>query len=380
VLSDAHKRQVYNRFGKVGLAPDGGASAAAAGSYQDVFRNMFHQAQQQRQQQRNQTLRYQLQVTLEDLYHGKIQSVMVAPPQPSYQHYNQHNSSRKRQKKVDVHIPKGSINGQSITLSGEVDFHDDTTPGDLVFILTQAMHPTFTRKGHDLAMELEIGLEEALCGLQRPIVHLNGEELWIESAKTPQGRPLVIQTGDVQVLKGWDMPKPNHHGEYGDLYIQYRVEMPKAKVSNALTEDEMKELSRLLSKLQGSNKFLCHGKGGSKIRKKKEQSNMNVSADEREEDEEMEGELHGIHLLQDAKPSDFGTASGKVIWEEEDGLHGHQDHGDDFHPFAASASAFFGSGSSSQGSTGSSFYFGGNFGSGNPYGDDDDGNVQCQQM
>jgi hypothetical protein len=79
-----------------------------------------------------------------------------------------------------------------------------------------------------------------------------------------------------------------------------------------------------------------------------------------------------MHVLLDAKPSDFGTASGKVVWEDEEEFHGH-DTGEGFHPFASAASSFFGGNS---GNTFGSYYFG-NFGTPS---DDDDGNVQCQQM
>ncbi|KAG7360391.1 DnaJ domain containing protein [Nitzschia inconspicua] len=370
VLSDEQKRHLYDRFGKAGVGQDG-LGGAAAGTYQDIFRSMFQQASQQRQKQqrRNASLRYQLQVTLEDMYYGRTQSVMVNPPNTFHP---QRHSGRRKQKKVDVHIPKGSINGQSIVLSGEVDFNDDMTPGDLIFVLTQAAHPTFTRKGHDLAMELSIGLEEALCGLQRPILHLSGKELWVESARTEKGSPLIIQTGDVQVLKGWGMPKRNSSGEFGDLYVQYRVEMPKGKNGDVLSESEMQELSHLLTKLQGTNKLLSQRGKQTKPRTRKVSNKSRDEVDEEEEQENQQESTNEIHTLLDAKPSDFGTASGKVTWEDEEDFHGH-DSGESFHPFSSAASSFFGS---TSGDARSSYFFG-NFGTPQH---DEDGNVQCQQM
>merc|ERR1712166_1634759 len=61
-----------------------------------------------------------------------------------------------------------------------------------------------------------------------------------------------------------------------------------------------------------------------------------------------------IYSLKEAKSSDFGTASGKVVWEDEDDSGGggrfHEDRGEEFNPFASSpfqrgssASGFFGS-------------------------------------
>lgn len=391
VLSDETKRQVYDRFGKAGVEAGVGGGGAAS-SYQDMFRSMFQQAQQQqsfRRQRQNQTLRFQLQVTLEDLYNGRTQNVRVTPPR--HPHMGHGGSSSRSQKEVDVHIPRGSLSGQSIVLSGEADFHDDTTPGDVVFILTQVPHPTFTRKGHDLAMELTIGLDEAVSGVKRPIAHLDGTQIWIESAKTKrQNRssgkfhdndhhenhvddspfvPLVIHTGDVQVLKGRGMPKRNRPGEFGDLYIQYRVEMPEAKNGNALTLEEQQELSRLLTKLQGKNHLLHGGHHGPQHERKRNENT-------KEED------TYESHILQAAKPSDFGRASGSVVLEDEYDMGGiYEDHGDEFHPFASAASSFF----HRQGGTGgtSRFYFGSS--GSNPFDmggndDNDDGNVQCQQM
>ena len=396
VLSDETKRQVYDRFGKDGLDPTApGGVGGFPTSYQDLFGQMFRQAQQQRQQQqsRNPTLRYQLEVQLEDLYTGCTQSATVSPP------YSPHLSSSRsyNRKTVDVHIPKGAINGQSIVLSGEADFNHDTTPGDVIFILSQAPHPKFTRKGHDLAMELTIGLDEAITGFQRPIRHLDGTEIWIESARIdskheswlsrhshhhdkdvdndktderdsstddvshPIVSPLLIRTGDVQVLKGRGMPKRNQPDEFGDLYVQYRVEMPDAKSGDILTESEKAELSRILTKLQGT-----------KTKHSKNRRQRKKASDSEQEDD-------SIHILQPAKAEDFGRASGKVILDDDEGSsHAGSGLHDDFHPFASSGSSFFHSG----GTGGSSrFYFGH---SGNAFGmggnDNDDGNVQCQQM
>eukprot|EP00980_Cylindrotheca_fusiformis_P028110 scaffold22581_cov123-Cylindrotheca_fusiformis.AAC.7 len=326
ILSDETKRKVYDRYGKDGVENGGSAPS----SFQDVFQSMFQQQSYGRGRQ-NYTMRYQLEVTLEDLYNGVTQEVVVTSP-----------NERKRQKNVQVHIPKGSIQGQPIVLSGEMDFANDT-PGDLVFVVSQTPHPVFTRKGHDLAMELTISLEEAICGLQREIRHLDGTSIWVESARNSE-KPTLIQTGEVQVLKGRGMPKRNNTGDHGDLYIQFRVLMPESK-NSYLSEEEYTELRRLLSKLQG---------GSSKKKPSQEDT---------------------VHHLQAASTRDFGRASGQVHLEEDEHLHARESH-----PFA---SQFF-----PQGAGRSAFYFGGNFGNsfsgGHPFGGDghgnDDGNIECNQM
>lgn len=191
VLSDDEKREIYNRYGKEGLE-NGGGGATGAGQFQDIFQSMFQQTGGQRQSfgrtRQNYTMRYQIEVTLEDLYNGATQDVLVTAP----------STERRKPKSVEVHIPKGSISGQSIVLSGEMDFANDT-PGDLIFVVSQRPHPVFTRKGHDLAMEMTISLEEAICGLKREIRHLDGSNVWIASAPN-EGKetPRIIQTGEVR--------------------------------------------------------------------------------------------------------------------------------------------------------------------------------------
>jgi hypothetical protein len=139
------------------------------------------------------------------------------------------------------------------------------------------------------------------------------------------------------------MPKKNKTNDHGDLYVQFRVEMPKTK-NGSLSKEESVELGRLLSKLQGGPK-----------RKK-------PSVQDR------------ICSLQVASTRDFGRASGQVHMDEDEHLQDQESH-----PFA---SQFF-----QQGAGRSAFYFGGNFGGGqrgHPFGGsqyrDDDGNTECNQM
>jgi DnaJ-class molecular chaperone len=323
-LGDDEKRGMYDRFGITGNGS--GPDQFSPSSFFEMF-----QQQQQQYARRNRTIRYQLQVSLEDLYKGMAKDVTVQAP-----------TARQQTKQVQVHIQPGSVSGQAIRLSGEMDFSSDEVPGDLIFVLTQLPHPIFARKGHDLACELEISLEEAVCGLTRAIPHLDGTMLWIAPPKEK-----IIHNGDVQVLKCRGMPKRHAPGEYGDLYIQYKVELPKATGSssrNNLTESERKELGRLLRKLEGGKK----------------QSRLHTPPPPDAT----------IHMLEPASPSDFGRASGSVVLDEDDDL-----DADQHHPGLGGMFGGAGGNSNMRG-----FYFGGSsFGSG-PYEQDDGSNVQCQQM
>ena len=83
-----------------------------------------------------------------------------------------------QEKKVlEVHIEKGMRHNQKIVFQGEADEAPDTIPGDIVFVVQQKDHKTFTRKGDDLFIEKEITLVEALCGMKMTVDHLDGQHV-----------------------------------------------------------------------------------------------------------------------------------------------------------------------------------------------------------
>jgi DnaJ-class molecular chaperone len=362
VLGDETKRKQYHQFGKT--ASGGGTTSSA----EDIFRSFFSShhhpffrgaTPNQAAPRRNRNVRYQLEVTLEELYNGLTKSVLVSQPSP-FGDFGHHQLKRKR---VEVHIPVGSFSGQAIVLSGEMDWDPEQTPADIVFILVQRPHSVFTRKGYDLALELSITLEEAIGGVRRTITHLDGRNIVIESAHCGANSnvPLVLQSGAIQVLKGEGMPKRNGKG-HGDLYIQYKVEMPAPTATqHYLNPTERDELKHLLSKLQ----------------KKQHYQHQHRNHDRSKED--VLGE-QPVRILQTATAADFGRNGPDP--EDEDhhdtatSMAG--DEEDESGPFRAfpfggnsnSRQFFF----SSSGGTDSHPFFR------DDWKDDGNGNVQCQQM
>jgi len=204
--------------------------------------------------------------------------------------------------------------------------------------LKQRPHPHFTRRGHDLAVTMQVSLQEAICGVTRKIRHLDGREIVVGSARHPTSDPILIQTGDVQVLKGHGMPKDAHGTDFGDLYVQYQVEMPKKRSgASDLSNEEREELGRLLDKLEGTQ-----GRA-------------------------MEETPSNIQYLERSSLADFGRASGRPEMprdhmtddEEEPGFSFFESRR--FHWSSTASNPFFG------------MRQGGMF-------DDDDANVHCRQM
>jgi DnaJ-class molecular chaperone len=258
VLSDPSRRQIYNRYGKKGIeaasghggsggtASRGGPAGMSGMRPEDLFSTFFGSSSspfgQQFRAHHNRSVRYELSVTLEDLYRGRTMEVVLP--------------GSRNNKTVSITIPRGTLHNQEITASGVMDSDSSQPPGDAQFRISQQPHATFTRKGHDLAIPLEISLAEAISGVARTIRHLDGRAITIVSAAASaksgsDASPAVIATGDVHVLKGEGMPKDALGTEFGDLYVQYTVSLPKPGKASFLTSEERHELDRLLRKLEG---------------------------------------------------------------------------------------------------------------------------------
>ncbi|KAL7463499.1 hypothetical protein ACHAXS_003860 [Conticribra weissflogii] len=418
VLSCEKKRSLYDRFGKEGVDNGGPTGMGGAGGSffgNDVFRDFFgfptssastdpfsgrnrsffsaSSGSSFRRPPRNRDLRYQLEVTLEDLYNGSTKHIAIQQPNPLRPQFP-------LRKEVEVTLCPGMSSGESVKLAGVVDSIPDAAPADVVFLLSQRRHAVFTRRGHDLAMECKISFGEALVGFKRKILHLDGREILIappmirknehngpdhnvtsipisEDEKTTQLPSVIVQTGDVHVLKGEGMPK-RRTGEHGDLYIQYVVEMPgsTAKLqSSNLNDEERRELARLLQKLEG-----------------RDDHSINEYDDN-----------SPVHQLSIASASDFGRASStdhdnvhdEHLQHDED-LETNARHGfrnpEDVHDFFQRAftgrTQGFGGSPFTNDSGGTFHYFsssgGGGFGPSpffnGPQSSDDDHKVECNQM
>ena len=105
-------------------------------------------------------------------------------------------------------------------------------PGDVVVSLKQKSHGTFSRKGDDLHMEMQISLKEALTGFSRIVKQLDGRDVVIE--ETGVTGPYSTKT-----IKGEGMPKHGVPSETGDLKIKMKVKFPKT-----LTTDQVDAINK----------------------------------------------------------------------------------------------------------------------------------------
>jgi len=280
-LKDPQKRAAYDRFGHAafrngGMGGNGGAQDF--GSFADIFDNIFGEfmggAQQSGRQRgnvrRGSDLRYDLEIKLEDAFHGRQVELHVdttAPCEPcggigakagtsaqSCAMCGGRGQVRARQgffvidqtcptcrgvgetiadpcpacrgegrvekrKSLSVNVPAGVDEGTRIRLAGEGEAGvRGGPPGDLYIFVHLARHAIFQREGTTLFARCPVSFTTAALGGS---IEVPGLDKTRHEIKIPAG----IQSGKQLRQRGAGMPGMNGRG-YGDMVIQIEVETP----------------------------------------------------------------------------------------------------------------------------------------------------------
>jgi len=261
ILSDPEKRAKYDRFGLEGVANDG--PGGGGGMAEDIF-SMFFQEGRRGRPRTSPDVKHTLKVSLEDLYNGKTvkmavsRQVLVGEPQICYRCDGEgavvelrhlalgmvqqiqrtcyecggqgYRAQVQQERKVlEVHVEKGMKHSQKITFRGLADEKPNLETGDVHFVLHEKQHDVFERKGADLLITKIISLNEALCGFEFELTHLDGRQLIIES-KSGEIIPPVAANGkpSVKIVPNEGMPSRGNPFIKGDLYVVFQVTFPQS--------------------------------------------------------------------------------------------------------------------------------------------------------
>lgn len=282
VLKDPQKRAAYDRFGhtafqKGGMGGGGGGNPFGEGGFSDlgdifetIFGNAFGGGGGRGQPRRGADLRYDLEIGLDEAFHGKDVQIEIevaqtcepcagqgAEPGTGRRRCNLcggHGKVRAQQgffmvertcptchgrgeviekpcrachgegrvdrpQKLDVTIPRGVDEGTRIRLSGKGEAGPQGAPaGDLYIFLHLRRHPVFERDGTTLITRAPISFTTAALGGELTIPGLDGKP---HAVNIPAG----IQSGKQLRLRGAGMPVLNGRG-MGDLVVEIMVETP----------------------------------------------------------------------------------------------------------------------------------------------------------
>lgn len=285
-LKDPQKRAAYDRFGHEAFTQgmNGGSGGGGFGGREqsdfadigDIFETIFGSAfggggaQQRQQNRRGADLRYDMQITLEEAFHGKTTEIEIevsqscetcdgtgATPGTSERQCNLcHGAGAVRAKQglfvierpcpacsgrgvviedpckdcrgegrmdraqlLNVDIPAGVDTGTRIRLSGKGEAGMRGAPaGDLYIFMHVKRHPVFEREGTTLATRVPVSFTTAALGGSVDIPDPAGGSNSIEI-------PAGMQSGKQLRKRGAGMPVLQGRGR-GDLVVEIVVETP----------------------------------------------------------------------------------------------------------------------------------------------------------
>ncbi|MEM7168653.1 MAG: molecular chaperone DnaJ [Pseudomonadota bacterium] len=279
VLKDQDKRATYDRFGHEafangGAGPGAGGFGGGAAGFADIFDEMFGDFMGGRRggsrAQSGADLRYNLEITLEEAFHGKTAQLRV-PTSVSCEACNgsgaEKNSSPvtcpgcqgrgrvraqqgfftiertcptcqgvgriienpckicsgagrvHKEKTLQANIPAGVEDGTRIRLSGEGEAGlRGAAPGDLYLFLSVAPHEIFVRDGANIFCQVPIPMTTAALGgaVEVPV---------IDGGRAKVTVPGGTQSGQRFRLKNKGMPVLRTKA-VGDMYVEVGVETP----------------------------------------------------------------------------------------------------------------------------------------------------------
>ncbi len=285
-LKDPQKRAAYDRYGHAAFQGGGGSGGFQGqqdfGDIGDIFETIFGSAfggGARQQPRRGADLRYDMEITLDEAFHGKDRQIEIevsqtcdtcdgsgATPGTSARRCNLCAGMGKvrakqgffvveracpnchgrgeviespcrdcrgegridRPQLLDVEIPPGVDTGTRIRLSGKGEAGPrGAPPGDLYIFVHVKPHTVFQREGTTLLTRVPVSFTTAALGDSIEIPDLGGDS---HSVAIPAG----IQSGKQLRVRGAGMPVLQGRGR-GDMVVEIMVETP-TKLTKAQRE------------------------------------------------------------------------------------------------------------------------------------------------
>ena len=252
VLGDTEKRAQYDRLGdnlhsgqEWQPTPDMGDfgnrswNTAGADGFSEFFESLFGQARssdshrgfRQTRNIRGQDLESELELTLEEAYHGGQKSLQfsfrgLCPDCGGTGTANQKicqncggTGSKTIVKSLDVKIPAFVRDKSKIRLKGQgAEGSASGLAGDLLLTIKILPNANFTQNGNCLETAIKIRPEQAVLGSRVLVPTIDGQVMMTIPPMTHHGQKLRLRS------KGWE----GKDGIRGDEYVQVIIDIPRS--------------------------------------------------------------------------------------------------------------------------------------------------------
>lgn len=209
VLSDSVKRKKYdaqNQRSQHHGSNFGGFEGfrGGGGDHSDFFENMFGSARGSQGRARDfkgQDYTTELHLSLRDtlVEHKQVLNI--------------------NGKKIRITVPVGAYDGQTIRLKGQGgEGHNASRAGDLYITFIVAPDAIYKREGNNIYMDVSLDVYTAVLGGELIVDTLQGN---VKLNIKPETQ------NDMKVrLKGKGFPVSKKEGQFGDLFISYKIKIP----------------------------------------------------------------------------------------------------------------------------------------------------------
>ncbi|KAI3439978.1 J domain-containing protein [Psidium guajava] len=167
--------------------------------------------------------------SLEDLYKGTTKKMKI-----SREIADASGKTLPVEEILTIDIKPGWKKGTKITFPEKGNEQPGMLPADLVFVIDEKPHSTFTRDGNDLVATQKISLAEALTGYTVHLTTLDGRNLTIPINN-------VIHPSYEEVVPREGMPILKEPSRRGNLRIKFNIKFP-----TRLTAEQKAGIKRLL--------------------------------------------------------------------------------------------------------------------------------------
>ncbi|XP_027032341.1 dnaJ homolog subfamily B member 1a [Tachysurus fulvidraco] len=279
VLSDAKKRDIYDRYGEEGLKGHTGGSGTSGSSYafhgdphamfaeffgsrspfdqffshgaddddMDVddpfaafgmggmggfprpFKTRIGGVHAAREKKKDPPVIHELKVSLEEVFSGCTKKMKI-----SRKRLNPDGRTVRTEDKIlTVNIRPGWKEGTKITFPKEGDETPTNIPADIVFVVKDKTHSVFRRDGSDIIYSVKISLRDALCGCSITAPTLDGRTITVACRD-------VIKPGMKKRVVGEGLPLSKCPDKRGDMVLEFVVKFPDKVAQN--TRDALLEI------------------------------------------------------------------------------------------------------------------------------------------
>merc|ERR1712232_475561 len=170
---------------------------------------------------------FELKCSLEDLYNGTTKKMKVTRTSTTLK--------REAETVLEVAVKPGWKAGTKVTYEGQGNEKGNSGMAeDVVFVIREKVHNTFTREGSNLLHHTKIPLLDALTGFKIDIPSLDNRILRVNVKD-------IVTPTYTKVVKGEGMPSSRSPGSKGDLVITFDIIYPKS-----IDDEARAELKKIL--------------------------------------------------------------------------------------------------------------------------------------